>query len=481
MREEIRVMPSTSKDGKDDCSDQMQAEEEARDAFKLSTITPRSPRKRVEGPIPTAPKKSKARLTIEETGKNDEPSTPTRPSPSPAAKPVEMSSTSDAPELPSNPSKMLLQTAIGMIKRSRDKLDARKLTTSLRDEVVPELDDVINFMEALQAIEDNMATVKRELKEVKETIIETAKAAKSTPNTWATVAAMPRTSTYRDRHRGQELDEESQQKQTQRRQERAKLQVTLTSEGASRAAQANLTNKTYKEMTERFQKIVDKTTTSGPPISIGGFRKLKSNDIRFTCDSKEEANRLREIDWSKAFEGLEVRHPKFGVVFRDVPIEEINPRTDNLDEIANEIGNRNGLKIAKLRTLQAPSKLNPMATRNSYVALTHDVEAADKVLKKGIIVNCQLFTTEKYTPQYQLTQCYKCQRYGHKAGHCRGKEKCARCGDDHATKDCQTDAYKCANCGDNHPAWHPDCSRRIEEIERLDELKFKAKNVYYNE
>jgi len=234
-------------------------------------------------------------------------------------------------------------------------------------------------------------------------------------------------------------------------------------------------------MTERFQKIADKTATSGPPLTIGGFRKLKSNDIRFTCDSEEEANRLREIDWSKAFEGLEVRQPKFGVVFNGVPIEEINPCTDNLDNIAKEIGDRNGLKVVKLRTLRAPSKLNPMARNNSYVVLTHDAEAADKLLKKGIFLNCRLFNTEKYTPQYQLTQCYKCQRYGHKAGHCRGKEKCAKCGDDHATKDCQTDAGKCANCGDDHPAWHPDCPRRIEESERLNELKFKAKNAYYNE
>jgi hypothetical protein len=38
-------------------------------------------------------------------------------------------------------------------------------------------------MEALQAIKDNMATVKCELNEVKETIIKTAKAAKTVPNT----------------------------------------------------------------------------------------------------------------------------------------------------------------------------------------------------------------------------------------------------------------------------------------------------------
>jgi hypothetical protein len=474
-------MSPTSTDGKEDWSNQMQAEEEARKAFKSSTMMLRSPRKRSEVPIPTAPKKLKTSLTIKETEENDEPSTPTRPSPRPDAKPVETPSTNDAPEPPSNPSKMLLQTAIGMIKRSKDKLVARKPSASLRDEVVPELDDVITFMEALQAIEDNMATVKRELKEVKETIIETAKAAKTAPNAWATIAAMPRAPTHRDRHREQELDEESQQKQAQRRQERAKVQVTLTAEGASRATQANLTSKTYKEMTEIFQKVADRTATSGPPLTIGGFRKLKSNDIRFTCDSEEEANRLRELDWSKAFEGLEVRQPKVGIVFHGVPIEEINPHTDNLDDIAKEIGDRNGLKGVKLRTLRAPSKLDPRARDYSYVALTHDVEAANKCLKKGIFLNCRLFNTEKYTPQYQLTQCYKCQRYGHKADHCRGKEKCARCGDDHATKDCQTDAYKCANCGDDDPAWHRDCSRRIEEIERLDGLKFKDKNAYYNE
>ena len=122
-----------------------------------------------------------------------------------------------------------------------------------------------------------------------------------------------------------------------------------------------------------------------------------------------------------------------------------------------------------------------MARYNSYVILTHNAEAADKCLKKGVFLNCRLFNTEKYTPQYQLTQCYKCQRYGHKVGHCRGKETCARCGEDHTTKDCETDVHKCANCGDDHPAWHSDCSWRREENQRLDGLKFKNKNAYYNE
>src|SRR5436190_11462438 len=101
-------MPSTPTDGKEDWSDQMQAEEEARDVFKSSTMLVRSPRKRIVAPTPPAPKKLKARLTIEETEENDEPSTPTHPSPRQAAKPVDTSSTNDTPEPPNNPSKMLL-------------------------------------------------------------------------------------------------------------------------------------------------------------------------------------------------------------------------------------------------------------------------------------------------------------------------------------------------------------------------------------
>jgi len=128
----------------------------------------------------------------------------------------------------------------------------KKISAAVAREVIPELDDAISFIEALQTIEDNMATVKRELKQVKEAIIETANATKAAPKAWATVAAMPRAPTHRHRHREQELDEESQQKQAQRCQKRAKVQVTLTTEGASRATQANLSSKTFEQITARF-------------------------------------------------------------------------------------------------------------------------------------------------------------------------------------------------------------------------------------
>ena len=127
-------MPSTTTDGKEGWSDQMLAEEEARQAFKSSGRTTRSPNKKAALPslrIPAAPKKPTVRSTIEEN-ENDEPGTP---SPKPTIKPVEIASMIEVLEPASNPMKMLMQTAISMIKRSRNKLNTPKLSAPLKEEV----------------------------------------------------------------------------------------------------------------------------------------------------------------------------------------------------------------------------------------------------------------------------------------------------------------------------------------------------------
>ena len=228
---------------------------------------------------------------------NDEPSTSC---PKSAAKSAEIASMNDVSEPASNPMKTLMQMAISMIKRSRNKLCTQKQSLGSREEIIGELDEIINFMEAVHTIEDNMTNVKRELKEVKETVIEAAKTAKETaktaPYAWTAIAAKPRVTDHHEQHHKQELDEQSQQKQAQRRQERAKCQVTLTAEEAPRTTQIHIVSKIYAEITEMLQKAVDEMTISDPSLTIGGFQRLKSNDIRFSCDTEEEANHLRKID-----------------------------------------------------------------------------------------------------------------------------------------------------------------------------------------
>ena len=49
-------------------------------------------------------------------------------------------------------------------------------------------------------------------------------------------------------------------------------------------------------------------------------------------------------------------------------------------------------------------------------------------------------------------RCYKCQRYGHIAKVCKGKQRCGKCGGDHAYGECGDKERKCCNCGGDHTA-----------------------------
>jgi hypothetical protein len=164
-------------------------------------MTLRTPQKQVAPQIQAAPKKSTVRSTIEENKKDNEPSTTTHTGPRPTPQPAKTPSSIEAPPLSSNPSKMLLEMVIIIVKQNRDKLIVKKqISAGLRNEVALKLDDIVSFMEVLQAIEDNMATVKYELREVKEIIAETARKAQAKLNIWAMVAAVPRPITHHHYH-----------------------------------------------------------------------------------------------------------------------------------------------------------------------------------------------------------------------------------------------------------------------------------------
>ena len=61
-------------------------------------------------------------------------------------------------------------------------------------------------------------------------------------------------------------------------------------------------------------------------------------------------------------------------------------------------------------------------------------------------------------------RCFKCNRFGHVALKCKNKERCSRCGGDHAWKTC-VNTQKCVNCGGDHSPVSktcPKCSREAE-------------------
>ena len=65
--------------------------------------------------------------------------------------------------------------------------------------------------------------------------------------------------------------------------------------------------------------------------------------------------------------------------------------------------------------------------------------------------------------------CFKCQKFGHGKGQCKGKLKCFRCGEeDHEGLNCNNDP-KCSNCGQSHMASSKDCQffQKEKEIQKI--------------
>ena len=68
---------------------------------------------------------------------------------------------------------------------------------------------------------------------------------------------------------------------------------------------------------------------------------------------------------------------------------------------------------------------------------------------------------EDYKGRQSLQQCYRCQKFGHKASTCHMKEKCLNCAQGHSTRNCPNtdqDPPKCSNCGEAHKANFADCT-----------------------
>jgi hypothetical protein len=72
----------------------------------------------------------------------------------------------------------------------------------------------------------------------------------------------------------------------------------------------------------------------------------------------------------------------------------------------------------------------------------------------------------KYRVDYWNTRvitCYRCQKQGHIAVNCAKEPQCARCGDNHETKDCAKEKKHCVNCkNDGHSAWSNSCPSKIQ-------------------
>ena len=56
------------------------------------------------------------------------------------------------------------------------------------------------------------------------------------------------------------------------------------------------------------------TTQTESKPTIQGIQNLKSGDIRVKCSTPKDANGLKNKEWSSAYEGMEIKKPRYGIV-----------------------------------------------------------------------------------------------------------------------------------------------------------------------
>jgi hypothetical protein len=184
---------------------QTQNEDDEQAVFGDSAMTFRTPAKKrntTNTELQAAPRKPTAKSTTEE---NDESGTTTRPNARPTEQQHEQTpedteineiiEVAAEPGPARSPMKTLWKTAIGMVKRAKAKLGTQKT----KKEIMAEFDEIVTFMEAVHAIEDEMTNVKHELQDIKKTVENSEKVIRDSENTtkrnWAAIVTTQKTPT----------------------------------------------------------------------------------------------------------------------------------------------------------------------------------------------------------------------------------------------------------------------------------------------
>jgi len=69
---------------------------------------------------------------------------------------------------------------------------------------------------------------------------------------------------------------------------------------------------------------------------------------------------------------------------------------------------------------------------------------------------------------HSVSQCFKCQKYGHTAKNCREEDMtCRNCAGSHDSRTCQIKEFKCCNCKGKHKASSNNCPARTAALKRL--------------
>ncbi|KAK9744300.1 hypothetical protein QE152_g7877 [Popillia japonica] len=166
-------------------------------------------------------------------------------------------------------------------------------------------------------------------------------------------------------------------------------------------------------------------------------------------------------------EPLEIKQELHAYVIKGLP-EDAEPLEIKQELLELEVKVHN---VVKFRNTRYPI----------YMCMTDKNVTINELKTKARYLQRARVYYETHINKKALTQCKKCQTWGHATLNCNlSIEQCVKCGQNHLGHQCNKDKNvpaKCANCGGDHPASSTECRIYINELGKLRASKQKARRL----
>ena len=254
----------------------------------------------------------------------------------------------------------------------------------------------------------------------------------SAPKTWSQVArSQPAKDTVAQINR---------QQNAERRKDR-ELIVTIQKE-----EQRQIVNrKSTQQVLESIQAREPKTVTA----EAVAVRKLTSGDYQVTLTNGTVRKTLEQsIGWLQGIaESAQIKRATYTVRAHGVRIEALD--VSNQEKSIETLRNANqklhpGLHITRIAW---PKKsLDGKQRYGSLIIETSSIKQANRIISQGLVHEGEIKDCDRFIKEARVTQCVKCQEFGHIARFCKNTTRCGRCSGDHETRMCSKPATvrKCA-------------------------------------
>lgn len=178
---------------------------------------------------------------------------------------------------------------------------------------------------------------------------------------------------------------------------------------------------------------------------------LRDGNIMLICrdeKQREKALRLKTLaSNSVKCSKWEERKTTKGVIY-GIPTEVSE------DEIKKSL---TGAKVCKVKRMQY--------TRDGVRkdSLSVMIQFEEEVLPTRVMVGFMSYNVREYVAP--PLRCFKCQRYGHVAAICKGRQRCGKCAGEHQYGECGENVkLQCCNCGGEHSSAYGGCEVRKRAI-----------------